>query len=68
MAANLADIVRIVNTCSNNLIELHNTRPGDIERALAGELEPDEEVASGATQLQILAPLSPTSHAMLTGR
>jgi Fic family protein len=42
-AANLADLVRIMNTYYSNLIEGHNTRPRDIERALAGELEPDEE-------------------------
>ncbi len=42
-AANLADLVRIMNTYYSNLIEGHNTRPRDIERALAGELEHDEE-------------------------
>ncbi len=42
-AANLADLVRIANTYYSNLIEGHNTRPKDIERALAGELDPDRE-------------------------
>ena len=34
-AENLAGIVRIMNTYYSNLIEGHNTRPRDIERALA---------------------------------
>jgi len=42
-AANLADLVRIANTYYSNLIEGHNTRPKDIERALAGELHQDTE-------------------------
>jgi Fic family protein len=42
-AANLADLVRIMNTYYSNLIEGHNTRPRDIERALAGEFDRDEE-------------------------
>jgi Fic family protein len=42
-AANLADLVRIANTYYSNLIEGHNTRPRDIERALAGELSQDKE-------------------------
>lgn len=42
-AANLADLVRIANTCYSNLIEGHNTRPKDIERALAGDLYKDKE-------------------------
>lgn len=41
-AANLADLVRIMNTYYSNLIEGHNTRPLDIERALAGEFDGDE--------------------------
>ncbi len=41
-AANLADLVRVMNTYYSNLIEGHNTRPRDIERALAGELDKDE--------------------------
>ncbi len=39
-AANLAGLVRIMNTYYSNLIEGHNTRPRDIERALAGEGDP----------------------------
>lgn len=35
-AAGIADLVRIMNCCSSNLIEGHNTRPRDIGRALAG--------------------------------
>jgi Fic family protein len=42
-AANLADLVRIMNTYYSNLIEGHNTRPRDIERAIAGELDGDEQ-------------------------
>jgi Fic family protein len=42
-AANLADLVRIMNTYYSNLIEGHNTRPKDIERALAGEFDADQE-------------------------
>jgi Fic family protein len=41
-AANLADVVRIMNSYYSNLIEGHNTRPRDIERALAGDLDHDE--------------------------
>src|ERR1700686_998667 len=42
-AANLAGLVRIMNTYYSNLIEGHNTRPRDIERALAGEFDTDQE-------------------------
>lgn len=35
-AAELADLVRIMNCYYSNLIEGHNTRPRDIERALQG--------------------------------
>jgi Fic family protein len=41
-AAHLADLVRIMNSYYSNLIEGHNTRPRDIERALAGDFEQDE--------------------------
>ncbi|WP_404478598.1 Fic family protein [Novosphingobium sp. BL-52-GroH] len=40
-AANLADLVRIMNTYYSNLIEGHNNRPRDIERALAGQKDED---------------------------
>jgi Fic family protein len=50
-AANLAGLVRIMNTYYSNLIEGHDTRPRDIERALAGELDQDE----GRRNLQIEA-------------
>lgn len=50
-AANLADLVRIMNTYYSNLIEGHDTRPRDIERALAGELDGDE----GRRNLQLEA-------------
>src|SRR5947199_7541724 len=49
--ANLADLVRVMNTYYSNLIEGHNTRPRDIERALAGEFDRDE----GRRNLQIEA-------------
>jgi Fic family protein len=42
-AANLADLVRIMNTYYSNLIEGHNTRPKDIARALEGEFDRDHE-------------------------
>ena len=42
-AGNLADLVRLMNCYYSNLIEGHNTRPRDIERALAGDLDEDEE-------------------------
>lgn len=41
-AASLADLVRIMNCYYSNLIEGHNTKPRDIERALADDLEQDE--------------------------
>lgn len=41
-AANLADLVRVMNTYYTNLIEGHDTRPRDIERALAGDFDRDE--------------------------
>lgn len=41
-AANLADLVRIMNTYYSNLIEGHDTRPRDIERALAGQFDQDQ--------------------------
>jgi Fic family protein len=40
-AASLAGVVRIMNTYYSNLIEGHDTRPRDIVRALAGELDRD---------------------------
>lgn len=50
-AANLADLVRIMNAYYSNLIEGHNTRPKDIERALAGKLDED----TGRRNLQLEA-------------
>ena len=50
-AANLAAFVRIMNTYYSNLIEGHDTRPRDIERALAGHLDQDE----GRRNLQLEA-------------
>lgn len=50
-AANLAGLVRIMNTFYSNLIEGHDTRPRDIERALIGEFDQDE----GRRNLQIEA-------------
>ena len=41
-AASLAELVRIMNTYYSNLIEGHNTRPKDIARALAGDLDRDQ--------------------------
>jgi Fic family protein len=42
-AANLAGLVRIMNTYYSNLIEGHHTRPKDIARALAGDFDRDRE-------------------------
>lgn len=42
-AGNLAGLVRMMNSYYSNLIEGHNTRPRDIERALAGDIDTDEE-------------------------
>jgi Fic family protein len=42
-AASLAGLVRLMNTYYSNLIEGHNTRPRDIERALAGDFDEDGE-------------------------
>src|SRR3989337_2101169 len=50
-AANLAALVRIMNTYYSNLIEGHDTRPRDIESALAGEFDRDE----GRRNLQLEA-------------
>lgn len=50
-AANLADLVRLMNCYYSNLIEGHDTRPRDIERALAGDLDQD----GGRRNLQIEA-------------
>ena len=41
-ASNLADLVRTMNCYYSNLIEGHNTRPRDIERALAGDFDSDK--------------------------
>lgn len=41
-AASLAALVRIMNTHYSNLIEGHDTRPRDIERALAGKFDADQ--------------------------
>ena len=40
-AANLANLVRTMNCYYSNLIEGHNTRPRDIERALTGDFDTD---------------------------
>jgi Fic family protein len=42
-AASLADLVRVMNCYYSNLIEGHDTRPRDIERALSNELENSTE-------------------------
>lgn len=50
-AASLAALVRIMNCYYSNLIEGHNTRPRDIERALEFDLDEEE----GRRNLQIEA-------------
>lgn len=52
-AGSLADLVRVMNCYYSNLIEGHNTRPRDIERALSGDLSPESERRS--LQLEALA-------------
>jgi len=42
-AANLAELVRVMNSYYSNLIEGHVTRPKDIVRALQGKLDHDRE-------------------------
>lgn len=42
-AANLASLVRVMNTYYSNLIEGHNTRPRDIVRALSGDFDKNPE-------------------------
>ncbi len=42
-AAGLASLVRVMNCYYSNLIEGHNTRPRDIERALANQFDTAEE-------------------------
>lgn len=42
-AANLASLVRLMNTYYSNLIEGHNTRPRDIAAALEGRFAADDE-------------------------
>ncbi|MEO5337839.1 MAG: Fic family protein [Magnetospirillum sp. WYHS-4] len=42
-AANLAGLVRIMNSYYSNFIEGHHTRPRDIERALSGQFDSDRE-------------------------
>ena len=42
-AASLASVVRLMNTYYSNLIEGHNTTPPDIERALSGEFDADQD-------------------------
>lgn len=41
-AADLAELIRIMNSYYSNLIEGNNTRPRDIERALSGHFDEDE--------------------------
>jgi Fic family protein len=41
--ATVADLLRTINTYHSNLIEGHNTRPRDIERALEGHLSASPE-------------------------
>lgn len=50
-AASLAQLVRIMNAYYSNLIEGHNTRPRDIERALTDQFDDDE----GRRNLQLEA-------------
>src|SRR5438067_587830 len=51
--ASLAELVRVMNCYYSNLIEGHNTRPRDIERALAEQLDSAPERRN--LQLEALA-------------
>src|SRR3954447_17265816 len=42
-AASLAEVVRVMNCYYSNLIEGHNTRPLDIERAMVDDLDADSK-------------------------
>lgn len=52
-AASLADLVRIMNCYYSNLIEGHNTKPREIEQALANKLDSSDERRN--LQLEALA-------------
>ncbi len=52
-AASLVDLVRVMNCYYSNLIEGHNTRPREIERALLNQLE--QEPARRDLQLEAAA-------------
>jgi len=52
-AANLADLVRVMNCYYSNLIEGHNTRPHDIEKALHSRF--DDDPVRRNLQLEALA-------------
>jgi Fic family protein len=52
-AASLAELVRMMNCYYSNLIEGHNTRTADIERALQGDL--DENGARRNLQIEARA-------------
>lgn len=55
-ASELADLVRMMNSYYSNLIEGHNTRPRDIERALAGaELEPETRPLALEAKAHVMA-------------
>jgi Fic family protein len=62
-AATLARLVRIMNAYYSNLIEGHNTRPREIERALAGQFDKDE----GRRNLQLEAAAHVTVQAEVDG-
>lgn len=55
-ASELADLVRMMNSYYSNLIEGHNTRPRDIERALAGAaLEPETRPLALEAKAHVMA-------------
>lgn len=58
-AAELADLVRVMNCYYSNLIEGHNTRPRDIERALAGAERTARNTLSKLTSAGYLSSASP---------
>jgi Fic family protein len=54
-AASLVELVRVMNCYYSNLIEGHDTRPRDIERAVFGELEPESNAERRNLQLEARA-------------
>jgi hypothetical protein len=62
-AMELADFVRVMNCYYSNLIEGHDTRPRDIERALAGaELDEERRPLALEARAHVLVPRVTSRH------